>query len=66
MYKYNIMAGGKIFLIIFLILLNIIFPLIMTFLSIGPETYINYLGWINALAIFYLILPENVSINEII
>jgi len=60
------MAGEKLYLIIFLVFLNIIFPLIMTFLSIGMETYINYLGWMNALGIFYIILPKSVSINKTI
>ena len=54
----------KFILLGLLVLLDILVPLIMTFLTIDLEVYINYLSWINALVIFYLILPSKVSSSE--
>jgi hypothetical protein len=43
---------------IVLLLVDILVPIVTGFLSITVETYINYLMWLNALGIFYAILPE--------
>jgi hypothetical protein len=47
-------------LIVFLVLLliDVLVPIITGFLSIQVESYINYLMWVNALGVFYAILPE--------
>jgi hypothetical protein len=47
-------------LLVFLVLLfiDVFVPIVTGFLSIGAESYINYLMWLNALGIFYAILPE--------
>ena len=47
-------------LIVFVVLLliDILIPIMTNFLSIKVESYLNYLLWINALGVFYAILPE--------
>ena len=47
-------------LIVFLalLLIDMLVPITTGFLSIQVESYINYLMWVNALGIFYAILPE--------
>ena len=47
-------------LIVFLVLvlIDVLVPIITGFLSIQVESYINYLMWVNALGVFYAILPE--------
>jgi hypothetical protein len=47
-------------LLVFLVLLliDVFVPVVTGFLSISVESYINYLMWLNALGIFYAILPE--------
>jgi hypothetical protein len=47
-------------LIVFVVLLivDVLVPIITNFLSISVDTYINYLMWLNALGLFYAILPE--------
>lgn len=54
----------KIIIIGLLIFIDLLVPLIMKFLSVEATVYINYLGWINALGIFYLILPKRVSSSK--
>lgn len=51
-------------LLIFLALLfiDIIIPIITGFLSVKTESYLNYLLWINALGIFYALLPEKIGL----
>jgi len=51
----------KIIILGLLIFLDLLIPVIMKFLTVDTESYINYLSWINALVIFYLILPSKVS-----
>ena len=41
-----------------LLLIDILVPVITGFLSVDVESYINYLMWVNALGVFYAILPE--------
>jgi|TARA_B110000467_G_C17806219_1_gene207617 hypothetical protein len=43
------------------IVLDILLPVVMNFLSIDSASYINYLTWINALVIFYLLLPTKLG-----
>ena len=47
-------------LLVFLVLLlvDVLVPVVTGFLSISVETYLNYLLWLNALGVFYAILPE--------
>jgi len=49
---------NKLYVLAVLVLVDIIVPIFTGFLSIGVESYINYLMWFNALGIFYMILPE--------
>jgi len=51
----------KLILLGILILFDIFVPIIMNFLTVEMSSYINYLTWINALVVFYLFLPKNVS-----
>jgi len=51
----------KLIILGMLIFLDLFVPIIMKFLTVDTESYINYLSWINALVIFYLILPYRVS-----
>ncbi len=51
----------KLILLGLLLLFNMLVTIVMKFLTVEMSTYINYLTWINALVIFYLILPKNVS-----
>jgi hypothetical protein len=51
----------KLIILGLLIFLNLFVPTVMTFLTVEMVSYINYLSWINALVIFYLILPSKVS-----
>lgn len=52
------------FLMTFLVLMfiNIVVPLILSFLFDDPNSYITYLLWINALGIFYAFLPERAAV----
>jgi hypothetical protein len=51
-------------LLVFLVLLliDVLVPVVTGFLSIGVESYLNYLLWINALGVFYAILPERTGV----
>ena len=51
----------KLVLLGILVLFDMFVSIVMKFLTVETTTYINYLTWINALVIFYLILPKNVS-----
>uniref|UniRef100_A0A6C0KE87 Holin n=1 Tax=viral metagenome TaxID=1070528 RepID=A0A6C0KE87_9ZZZZ len=44
-----------------LLVFNIIIPIIMNFLSVSASDYVNIVLWINAIAIFYSILPDRVG-----
>lgn len=41
--------------------MNISIPIVMNFFSIEYSFYINYLIWLNALALFFIILPKKVG-----
>ncbi len=49
---------SKLYILSGIIALDILLPVIMNFLSIDISSYINYLTWVNALTIFYLLLPS--------
>ena len=49
---------SKLYILAGIIALDILLPVIMNFLSVDISSYINYLTWVNALAIFYLLLPS--------
>ena len=49
---------SKLYILTGIIALDILLPVIMGFLSIDISSYINYLTWVNALAIFYILLPS--------
>ncbi len=51
----------KLIILGLLLFLNLFVPTVMKFLTVEMASYINYLSWINALVIFYLILPSKVS-----
>lgn len=44
-----------------LLIFNIVVPIIMKFFSISASNYVNIVLWINAIAIFYSILPDRVG-----
>jgi hypothetical protein len=50
----------KIILVIILII-DIFVPFIFNLIDIPQKNYLNYIIWINALLIFYIILPKNVG-----
>ena len=41
--------------------MNIAIPVVMNFFLIEYSFYINYLIWLNALALFFIILPKKVG-----
>lgn len=44
-----------------IVVLNVIISIIMNFLAIKTETYVNYLMWFDLLFVFYLVLPNRVG-----
>jgi len=55
------MVSFKLIVILGTLALNYIITTIMTFLAIDPSSYGNYLTFLNALVIFWLVLPSNLN-----
>ncbi len=45
----------------FIIFVDIFLPFVLNIMNIPQNTYLNYLIFVNALFIFYIILPSNVG-----
>ena len=48
-------------LIIALIIIDIFLPFVFNLLNIPQQNYLNYIIWINALIIMYIILPKTTN-----
>ena len=46
-------------ILIFIVVVDIFIPFILGLLDIDNKYYLNYLLWVNALLILYIILPNN-------
>lgn len=49
------------FLLAFILIVDVFLPFILNIVGVPQKIYLNYLIFINALLIFYLVLPKNVG-----
>jgi len=48
-------------IVIFLLIIDIFIPFILNLIDVPQQNYLNYIIWINAITLFYIILPKNKS-----
>lgn len=49
------------FIVAFLLIVDVFLPFIFNIIGVSQQIYLNYLIFINALFIFYLVLPKDVG-----